>query len=395
VPENDSHGQFIMAVMNVFRFSGEEAFLRKHWPHVKKAVAYIESLRAQRMTAEYANSANGGTHQEPNKPAVSLRAFYGLMPESISHEGYSAKPMHSYWDDFFTLRGLKDAAEMARILSEETDARHYQSLADDFAGTLYASINEAMRAHKIDYIPGCAELGDFDATSTTIALWPCGETGRLPRPALDRTFEVYWERFLRRRDDPAFVWTDYTPYELRCVGSMVLLGQVERAHEALEFFMDDRLPRAWNQWPEVVHRDPRTPRFIGDMPHTWCGSDFLNSVRMLFLYEREADGALILLAGVPETWVKSRTVGFRNMPTYGGRISCTIGYTNRDNDQLIAHIDGNCPLPKGGIRLTRPIAPSTRATVNGKQGEIDSEGRVVIKELPATVTLHAGPSAEQ
>ena len=29
------------------------------------------------------------------------------MPESISHEGYSAKPMHSYWDNFFALLGLR------------------------------------------------------------------------------------------------------------------------------------------------------------------------------------------------------------------------------------------------------------------------------------------------
>ena len=47
-----------------------------------------------------------------NKP------FYGLLPQSISHEGYSAKPMHSYWDDFFALRGFKDAAFIAKELDK-------------------------------------------------------------------------------------------------------------------------------------------------------------------------------------------------------------------------------------------------------------------------------------
>ena len=98
----------------------------------------------------------------------------------------------------------------------------------------------------------------------------------------------------------AFAWVDYTPYELRCIGSLVLLGQPERAQQALEFFMHDRRPPGWNQWPEVVYREPRTAKFIGDLPHTWCGSDFLNSVRMMFLYERQADDALVLLAGIPE-----------------------------------------------------------------------------------------------
>ena len=132
VPENDSHGQYIMAVMNVYRFTGDEAFLARHWPRVQKAVAYIEKLRAERMTAEFAANTNA-TRQEKGKPAVSSHAFYGLMPESISHEGYSAKPMHSYWDDFFTLKGLKDAADMARVLNEPQTAARYQQLADDFA----------------------------------------------------------------------------------------------------------------------------------------------------------------------------------------------------------------------------------------------------------------------
>ncbi|MCK7541927.1 MAG: hypothetical protein MZV63_69095 [Marinilabiliales bacterium] len=56
----------------------------------------------------------------------SIRAYYGLVPESISHEGYSAKPMHSYWDNFFTMKGLKDAAEIQKILGE---TEHYDRIA--------------------------------------------------------------------------------------------------------------------------------------------------------------------------------------------------------------------------------------------------------------------------
>ena len=48
------------------------------WPHVEKAVAYIDELRRQRRTDEY---------RQPAK----LR-YFGLLPESISHEGYSSNP---------------------------------------------------------------------------------------------------------------------------------------------------------------------------------------------------------------------------------------------------------------------------------------------------------------
>jgi hypothetical protein len=391
VPENDSHGQYVMAVMNIYRFTGDKEFLRRHWPRVQQAVAYIESLRAERMTPDYASPNTSETKQEPDKPAVSLHAFYGLVPESISHEGYSTKPMHSYWDDFFVLKGLKDAAEMAAVLGEDEAGTRYQQLVDDFARTLYASIDLAMQTHGIDYIPGCVELGDFDATSTTIALWPCDETGRLPQPALDNTFEKYWERFASRRDDPAFEWIDYTPYELRVIGSFVLMGQPERAQAALEFFMNDRRPPAWNQWPEVVHRDPRSAKFIGDLPHTWCGSDFVNSVRMMFLYEREADDALVLLAGVPSNWISEQPIGFRDLPTYGGRLTCTLARPAGATDRLEAHLEGSCPVPAGRIRLAVPGGRAVAATMNGSQAEIDADGRVVVDTLPAEISVTIVP----
>ena len=86
---------------------------------------------------------------------------------------------------------------------------------------------------------------------------------------------------------------------MRNVGTFVRLGWRERAHELLDFFMADRRPAAWNQWAEVVGRDPREPRFVGDMPHGWVASDYIRSVLDLFAYERDGDHALVLAAGVP------------------------------------------------------------------------------------------------
>ena len=89
----------------------------------------------------------------------------------------------------------------------------------------------AMLQHRIDYLPGSAELGDFDATSTTIALAPGGEQGRLPQEALDATFQRYWNEFVARRDGKR-EWKDYTPYEWRNVAAFVRLGWRDRAWQA-------------------------------------------------------------------------------------------------------------------------------------------------------------------
>jgi hypothetical protein len=155
--------------------------------------------------------------------------------------------------------------------------------------------------------------------------------------------------------------------------------------------MNDRRPRGWNQWPEVVHRDPRTAKFIGDLPHTWCGSDFVNSVRMMFLYERDEDDALVLLAGVPGDWISDDLIGFHNLPTYGGRITCTVVRQAGEVNQLAAHLEGSCPIPAGKLRLSAPSGRAVAATVNGAPAEIDADGRVVVQELPAEVEVTIVP----
>ncbi|MGK2961131.1 MAG: discoidin domain-containing protein, partial [Gemmatimonadaceae bacterium] len=185
VPENDSHGQFVYLVAEYYRHTADRDVLARMWPNVTRAVAFMDSLRQSRQTEEFSTGEK--------------RVFYGLMPQSISHEGYSAKPMHSYWDDFFALRGFKDATEIARILGKAEAAR-YATITDEFRRDFYASIGLSMKQHGIDYIPGAAELGDFDATSTTVGVNPAGELARLPQPALARTFEKYLENFRSRRD---------------------------------------------------------------------------------------------------------------------------------------------------------------------------------------------------
>ncbi|MFO7655172.1 MAG: discoidin domain-containing protein [Candidatus Krumholzibacteriia bacterium] len=284
VPEHDSTGEFIHLVAAYHRATGDRDLLQRMWPRVVAGISYLESLLEERRTAAY--------------QAPELRHFYGILPPSISHEGYSAAPMHSYWDDFWALRGYRDAVwlagEMVRLTEGVAHAGQAHALRaeehrlaavrDRFAADLGASVAAAMAHHGIDYVPGCADLGDFDPTSTTIALTVVDARDVLPPGALERTFERYWEFFLRRRDGDER-WDVYTPYELRNVGAFARLGWTDRARELLAFFMDHRRPEGWRQWAEVVGREERQSRFLGDMPHTWVGSDYIRAVLELWAAE--------------------------------------------------------------------------------------------------------------
>jgi hypothetical protein len=348
-PENDSPGELIHAIAELYRFTGDLALLRELWPHVSAGIGYLDALSA--------------SEREPVNRAADRTALYGLLPASISHEGYFAKPMHSYWDDFWALRGYKDAVELAQALGDSQSARALAQSRDRFHGDLERSIRLSLARHRIEYIPGAAELGDFDATSTTIALDPVWDSPDLPQGALSATFDRYWDEFVARRDGRRN-WEDYTPYELRVVGAFVRLGQPMRAIELLDFFMADRRPLAWNQWAEVVGRDPRKPRFIGDMPHAWVASDYVRSALDLFAYEDDPNQALVLAAGVPSSWFEAEGVQVEGLRTRHGVLSYTL---RRRAGRIELNIDRSIRVPPGGLVLPMPDSKASGpALVNGE-----------------------------
>jgi hypothetical protein len=368
VPEHDSNGEFIYAVLQYFLFTHDTLWLRGKFDTVVKSVRYIQSLRAERKTETY----RSGNQEQ--------RALYGLVPQSISHEGYSDVPRHSYWDDFFIVRGLKDATTIARMLLEKGLEREFGAERDDLRKDLYESMRHAMKNRNIEYIPGCAELGDFDPTSTAIGVSPGGELGYIPEPALHNTFDRYYRFFKDRETGGAYV--NYTPYETRVIGTFVRLGEKGRAGEALNFFMNDRRPPAWNGWAEVVWHNPGTPKFIGDMPHTWVGSEFIRSVLDMFVYEREADSALVLAAGVPEGWLNGpEGVSVRGVRTCFGELSYSL---RRLGNRIVAELSGDVDPLRHPLVLPSPNRSTVRSvTVDGETLPVSTEMR--IKHIPARI----------
>ncbi len=375
VPEHDSTGEFIALVTQYYRFTHDVEFLGTMWPRILTGVDYLESLLAEDRTQEYRT---GGR-----------REFYGILPPSISHEGYSAKPMHSYWDDFWTLRGLKDAAWVAGELASAgwdglaEEQSRLASMREIFAADLKASIPVAMSRHGIDYIPGCADLGDFDATSTTIALDPAAAEDLLPPGALQRTFTRYWDFFTGRRDGEP--WEAFTPYEIRTIGAAVRLGWRERALELADYFLVHRTPPGWRQWAEVVVNDSLPARFIGDMPHTWVGSDFIRSGLDMFAYElrQEEPGgpSLVLAAGLPRTWLAEGGVAVGGLPTPYGPLSYRLYAVG---DDVLMNIEGGMKIPEGDLILDPPIG-NRSPFISGTAAPTDAKGRVLIRDLPVTV----------
>jgi hypothetical protein len=163
------------------------------------------------------------------------------------------------------------------------------------------------------------------------------------------------------------------------------LGERARAQGLVDFFFTTGArPAAWNQWAEVVGRDPRKPRFVGDMPHAWVASDFVRSALDLFAYER--GDALVLAAGVPADWLDGAGVAIEHLRTPWGELSYRL---RRAQGRVELEIDGELK-PPGGFVLPwlLPGKPGTTRINNASARWRDNE--LQIAAAPATITIDLG-----
>jgi hypothetical protein len=241
-----------------------------------------------------------------------------------------------------------------------------------------------MHERHIEYIPGSVELADFDPTATAVAVTQIDEPLLLPAAALEHTFAEYLRGF-RGRHAGNMAWTNYTPYEIRIIGALVRLGERQSAYELAEFFLSDRRPQSWQQWPEIAWRDPKTPGHLGDLPHSWISAEYMLSFLSMLAFERESDHALVIAAGIPEAWL-TEGIAVRELPTYYGKLSYTL--RKEGADRLCVSISGDLAVPPGNIVVRPPLpAPLAQVEVNGERIYTFDTENIVINQCPAEIIM--------
>jgi hypothetical protein len=316
----------------------------------------LEALRAERLAERWHRELGG--------------AAFGILPESISHEGYAKKAVHSYWDDLFARQGIREAVFLAGFVGDDERARAWAALRDAFERDLLASYAAAMALHRISYLPGSVELGDFDPTATAIGFELGGELRDFPEAALRATLARYLAEVEERRRG-AMEREAFAPYEMRIANALIRIGERDAAWEVLALNLAGRRPetapsgsgasevRGWNQWPEIVWTDGKRGRWLGDLPHSWAAATFLHAVRTALVYERASDGSLVLAAGVPEAWLPSNEpLRVARLSTWWGPLDYELRRTA--SGALHVRIGGRLSLPPGGVIVAPPgVTPIT------------------------------------
>jgi hypothetical protein len=217
-----------------------------------------------------------------------------------------------------------------------------------------------------DFIPAAADLGDGDPTSVSIGIDPAGQQDLMPADALARTFERYLSD-VRKRDLPNALYA-YTPYEMRNVLTYVHLNQPQQANELLMNLLRHRRPAEWQVLAEVVYSDLRHAIYLGDMPHTWIGSEYARSIFGMLMHEGKE---LQLLPGTPPSWVNGEGLRVAKLPTAFGKLAMTARQTGNTLRVTLSGINDSTALHVSWPSRKRP----SRVSVDGvAQSTFDANG---------------------
>ena len=147
VPENDSVGEFVFLAGETFRYTGDRALIERMWPHVQFA-----RLQAPRRLAGLRT--NGAPGNRAARDSCLHRSVTKAMPPSrCIRTGMTSGRS----------RAMPAAIRIGAALgqTEQATTRRRQ-LEGVRARTVAASLSASASLHHIDYLPGSAELGDFD-----------------------------------------------------------------------------------------------------------------------------------------------------------------------------------------------------------------------------------------
>ncbi|HEX5542859.1 MAG TPA: hypothetical protein VFX60_15070 [Micromonospora sp.] len=301
--EWDANGAAILTIAEHHRLTGDRARLARLMPAVRAGAEWIEQTRHRRR-------ADG-----PRDP--------GLLPPGISAEHLGPYDSY-YWDDFWGLRGLQDAAYLADAVGDSAAARRWRTAAARYRADLLASVERATRRTPFRYLPAGPNRGiDAGMIGSLVGCYPL-ELLDAEDPLVANTATLIRDHFTI---GPAFfqaiAHTGLGTYLTLQLAFVELLAGDPAAWSRLRWMLDAATPTF--TWPEAIH--PQTGGgCMGDGHHGWAAADFLAFVRAVLVRDLP-DGRTAVLSLLPPEWYGGE-VQVRDAPVYGGRLD--YGLTWRD-----------------------------------------------------------------
>jgi len=352
--EWDSNGQAIWTLVNHFRMTGDTDFLKDCYPAIAKGARWIDSMRQ--------------TDLEPDDPRR------GLMPPGISAEHFGMNDCY-YWDDLWSVAGLKAAAIAATELGLASDAAYMERVAGDIWRDLESSWEAVSRRLGREVMP-ISPSRDVDAASVgcLAAVYPL----RLIAPdhaLMANTVEALVERcFYRDTHYHRVMHCGINPYLSLHVAQYYLALRNRYALTIFESLMS--MATSTFTFPEAIN--PLTGGgSYGDGHDGWAAGDIFNFARNLMVME-EGDRLAVLALPKREWFEPGRGVEVEGAPTYFGEVA----YRARaGEDRVELELDCSFRKAPASVEVGLPY-PVLSCEVDGK-GVAVSEGALAVSIPPS------------
>jgi hypothetical protein len=373
--EWDSNGQALWAIGKLDRILGKQSNFGQglYLPYVIEAVRWLNRNRS----------------------------VYGLLHHGWSAEHIGGKDEPHYWDDFWGIAGLWEAAKLAeRIGAPEKNEiwSVYESLKTATADSIRYVLNvQRQKGFWETFIPtGPKYPGALNSTMVgTLAYFhPCRlymneKLGEDIDYAARMTLETIWSHFVRGGFDHYSAWRCYGPYlTIQLAHCFLLTGNIERMDKLLDWSYKAGFAKVntWEyspyEWKVVLgawneqHCYPIAENFsgninwpdwwyMGDIPHGWACAEFMLLLRDIMFFEADEDNDphIYIAPGIMPHWLKDgQYVSLHNAPTLFGN---KFGYR-------ITHYQWQKRLE---IEITQPAGGNVRYVYPCRFGSV---GRIII-----------------
>ncbi|AXA35522.1 MAG: hypothetical protein D6691_01695 [Candidatus Hydrogenedentota bacterium] len=301
--EWDSTGQAIWSIMEHYRLTGDVNCLRDLYPAVRRGAIWIEKKR--------------------HDVTVSKTKPRGLMPAGFSAEHLGPND-HYYWDNFWSLKGLEDALEAARVLGIREDAEKFQSWAESYRRDILHAIQKDIEHSEVHALPAApGRPPDAGMIGNICAAYPLQLFSITETQWLRRTLE-FIRNHLFHGDGfyQEMIHSGINSYLTMQVAQCLVQLKDEEAFRLIDYMLELASP-TWC-WPEAIH--PRTlGGCMGDGHHGWAAAEWLLLMRGLLI--EEADDELHLTRLLPKSWTcPGQSVSLQNAPTYFGKVQLRVEF---------------------------------------------------------------------
>ncbi len=306
--EWDSTGQAIWSLVEHYRLTRNETFLKDVYHNISRGAKWINSKRTSNLKFS--------------------RGYKGLMPPGLSAEHFGLNDYY-YWDDLWSLTGLRDAIYAGETLGKR--GKRFRGYYRQLEKSLNDSLDYAEEKLKKPIMPiSPSRRMDSAAVGCLASYYPC----RLYDPndlRLVNTVNFLQEKcFIKGGFFHDVNHAGYGSYLTMHVAQCYLGQRSEKAIDVLNWILS--VASSTNCWPEAIH--PRTlGGCIGDGHHGWAAADFILLIRNILFFEENDN--LVITPVLPKEWVKAgNKIKLEKAPSYFGLINYEIEFKTKKNVTL-------------------------------------------------------------